>query len=532
MKVTIDGRELEVDEPLTIFHAAERVGVEIPTMCYMPGYDPFTSCMICTVKEMNTGQKLPACSARVSEGMVIETQHEEIRAFRKATLDLLLSDHIGDCAAPCERGCGVHMEIPRMIREVGAGDMRAAITTVRREMALPSILERLCHAPCETPCRRGVHDDPVSIMQLARYAADHDLRRDTPTLPETAPATGKCVAIIGAGPTGLSAAYYLALRGHRSVVFEREARVLERLHDAADPAALPDWVVEGELRVLEALGVEVQLGVRIGHDQSLDALRAEYDAVLLACGVRDPAEFTAVGLAAGKKGLEVDARSALTNLPGVFAAGNVVRSDAKILKSMAAAKTVAACLDQFLRGEPVVGPVDMYDHSMGKLIDGEIEVFVSGASPGPRVEPPDVARNGFTRPEAETEAARCMHCDCREKDNCKLRIYSDEYGSTQRHFKGEFRAKHEHVNQDAGAVYEPGKCIKCGLCVHVTRHEGELFGFSFVGRGFDLKTGVSLGKSLPEGLQKVADAVVEACPTGALAKNEKLPPRLPAHDPA
>ena len=107
MKVTIDKHELELDEPITIYHAAKRVGVEIPTMCYMEGYDPFTSCMICTVKEMTTGQKLPACSAKVFDGMEVETQHEEIKKFRKSTLDLLLSDHVGDCTAPCERGCAL-----------------------------------------------------------------------------------------------------------------------------------------------------------------------------------------------------------------------------------------------------------------------------------------------------------------------------------------------------------------------------------------------------------------------------------------
>ena len=178
MKVTIDGQELDVDEPITIYHAARQLGIEIPTMCYMEGYDPFTSCMICTVKNVTTGQKVPACSAKVSDGMVVETQDEEVKKFRRATLDLLLSDHVGDCTAPCERGCGVHMEIPKMIREIADDELESAIRTVRRDMAIPAILERSCHGPCETPCRRGKHDQPLAIQQLTRYAADWDLRRD------------------------------------------------------------------------------------------------------------------------------------------------------------------------------------------------------------------------------------------------------------------------------------------------------------------------------------------------------------------
>ena len=522
MKVTIDGSELEVDEPLTIYLAAKRLGIEIPTMCYMEGYEPFTSCMICTVKDMGSGKKVPACSARVADGMVIETQHEDVRSFRRSTLDLLLSDHVGDCTAPCERGCGVHMEIPRMIREIAAEDLEGAIATVRRDMAIPSILERFCHAPCETPCRRGKHDQPLAIQELTRYAADWDLRRDEPFVPERAPDTGKKVAIVGAGPTGLSTAYFLALKGHACVVYESEDRVLDRLHGTADPGALPDWVVEGEVRVLRSLGIEIQLESRVVEQVAFDALCAESDAVVLACGQREPDELSALGLDVGKKGLVVHGTTAQTSRPSVFAAGNLVRADERVLKSMAAARAVTECVDQFLRGTPIVGPVQMYDHTMGKLIDGEIETFVSGASPIPRVEPGDLVCDGYEKADAELEATRCMHCDCREKDNCKLRTYSDDYGSNQRHFKGEQRATYEHVNQDAGAVYESGKCVKCGLCVHVTRQEGESLGFSFVGRGFHLKAGVSLGKSLPEGLQKVADEVIEACPTGALAKNEKL----------
>jgi NADH dehydrogenase/NADH:ubiquinone oxidoreductase subunit G len=117
-----------------------------------------------------------------------------------------------------------------------------------------------------------------------------------------------------------------------------------------------------------------------------------------------------------------------------------------------------------------------------------------------------------------------MHCDCRASRDCKLRIYADKYGAKQNAFKGEQRARYEHVNQNAGAVYERGKCIKCGLCVQVTKKEGEEFGFTFVGRGFDVTAGVSLDKRLDEGLEKVADQVVEACPTGALTRNEKYQP--------
>ena len=122
--------------------------------------------------------KIPACTAQVTDGMEIATQSDVIKRFRQRTLDLLLSDHVGDCEAPCTRGCGVSMDIPQMIRDVMAKDPAAAIRTVRTEMAIPAILERHCHAPCETPCRRGKYDEPLQIQHLSRYAADWDARQE------------------------------------------------------------------------------------------------------------------------------------------------------------------------------------------------------------------------------------------------------------------------------------------------------------------------------------------------------------------
>src|SRR4030095_2355254 len=131
--------------------AARGIGIHIPTLCYDENMEHFTSCMICMVKEKKSGRLLPACSAPVADGMEIETLNDEIRAFRKSTLELLLSDHVGDCEAPCER---------------------------------------LCNAPCERGCRRGKHDEPLSIRELVRHVADWDLRRDSPFVPEAKSTSG------------------------------------------------------------------------------------------------------------------------------------------------------------------------------------------------------------------------------------------------------------------------------------------------------------------------------------------------------
>ena len=524
MKLTIDNHELETDEALTIYQAAQKVGVDIPVMCYQEDYDYFTSGMMCVVKDQATGRTHPACSGPITDGMEIDTQCEEIREARKMTLELLLSDHVGDCEAPCQRVCPIHMEVPRMIREIMDEKMEDAITTIRRDMPIPALLERYCNAPCEKGCRRHQHDEGLSIRELTRHAADWDILRENPHIPALKPATGKNVVIVGAGPTGLATAHYLAQAGHAVSVYEKSNRIGGRIETEFAKGSVADWVVDGERKVLERMGIVFRMGTEVGKDVPLDTLREEADAFVLTCGETSPETLQSMGLPATEKGMKIHIKTGITEIDGLFAGGSLVKPKAPLIKSMTIAKNLAACVTGHLAGEPVVGIVEMYNHKMGRLLEGELKVFVGGASPIPRLKPDDLAENGFVPEDARLEATRCMHCDCRAKDDCKLREYSDEYGAKQSEFNGEQRATHEHINQNAGALYEPGKCIKCGLCVRVTQAAGEDFGFTFVGRGFDVKAGISLNKRLDEGLRKVAHEVVDACPTGALSENEKLDP--------
>ncbi len=527
MKLLIDNQEVEASEGMNIIQAARTVGIEIPAMCYREGYDHFTSCMICVVKDKKSGQVVPACSAEVAEGMEIETENEEIFTARQATLDLLLSEHVGDCEAPCQRVCPVHMNVPQMIREIMETKPKEAIITVRKEMAIPAVLERYCNAPCEKGCRRGKYDEGLAIRHLSRYAADCDLKSDQPYLPPRAPVTGKRIAVIGAGTTGLSLVNYLQLDGNDCTVYEKADRAGGRIHTEFDTRLMEPWVLEGELDILRRLGARFEFGITLGEGLSLDQLRKDFDAVVLTTGKTPPQDLEKLGLAVTKKGVKANAKTYMTGIQGVFAGGSVAKAGLPLIKSAVAAKEMAACVHQFVTGQPITGLYEMFNFSMGRLLEGEVETFVEGASPIPRLHPTELDVRGFDKDQAMEETTRCLHCDCREVDNCKLRVYSDRYGAKQQRFKGEERAPFVHVNQDAGAVYEPGKCIKCGLCVRVTKQKDEKFGFTFVGRGFELRTAVPLNKTLKDGLVEVAEEVVEACPTGALAANEKLNPIPP-----
>ena len=112
INITINNQQISVAPGTTLLAAARSVGVEIPTLCYLEGYPHNTSCMICVVEEKQTGKLVPSCSAVVQEGMVVETDNARIHEFRKDTLDLLLTEHVGDCEAPCQRICPAYMNIP------------------------------------------------------------------------------------------------------------------------------------------------------------------------------------------------------------------------------------------------------------------------------------------------------------------------------------------------------------------------------------------------------------------------------------
>jgi len=519
VRLVIDQREIEVPDGSTILDAARKAGLEIPTLCHLDGYTPSTSCMVCVVRVKASGpgqdRLVPSCGALAEDGMQIESETEDVREARTAALELLLSDHLGDCIAPCQRTCPAHMDIPKMIRQVTAGDLRGAIVTVKRDIALPAVLGRICPEVCERACRRGRIDGSVGICLLKRYVADADLGSGDSYLPPCKPATGKKVAVVGAGPAGLSAAYYLLQAGYACALLDDHDRPGGMLRYGVEQNKLPRDVLDAEIAVIEKLGAEFTGRTRIGHDVSIEDLRKDFDAVLVATGSLSQEGVNWLGIPADEQRLRTKAETHETPLAGVFAAGGVAHRGKRLaVRSVADGKASALAIDRYLSGLSLAGPPKPFTTRIGKLTDAELSEFMAGATRTGRTTVAEGA--GYSEPQARLEASRCLGCDCAKPNDCKLRTYSQAYGASAVRYPTEHRV-FKRYDQHSQVVYEPGKCIACGLCIQIAEDAGEPLGLTFVGRGFDVRVGVPFDHTIAEGLTLVAERCAQACPTGALA---------------
>lgn len=511
-RITIDGKSVSVPEGSTVLEAARAVGAEIPTLCHHEGLPPQTSCMVCVVRIEGQPRLAPSCATMVREGMVVETCSEEIAAARRMALELLLSDHLGDCIAPCQLACPAGMDIPLMTRQIVAGDLAGAVATVRERIPLPSVLGRICPAPCESACRRAAHDEAVAICLLKRWVGDEHLAAEDCWRPDPKAPSGRRVAIVGAGPAGLSAACYLRLEGHDVTLFEERERAGGGMLEAED---LPAWALEAEVEAILREGIELRGGIRIGREMQLSELTARFDATLLAPGEVDEAAADELGVEHHGRGLAADRSTHESSLAGVFVAGSA-RSPSKLaVRAVGDGREAALEIDRYLRGEAIAPAARPFNVPLGRIDETEAARMAEAASDRPRTTPSRGDYLGFNDEEAVREALRCMHCDCRALHSCRLRAVAAEHGADTRAFPAERRRFSRDATHPA-IIFEPGKCIACGLCVEIARGYEEELGLTFVGRGFNVRTTVPFGASLEEGLQRAAEECARICPTGAI----------------
>jgi len=129
LTLTIDGREVTVEAGTTVLEAARGVGITIPTLCHVKGLEPAASCYLCSVQVEGMSRLVPSCALPAAGGMVVTTDSDDIRASRKMALELLLSDHAGDCVAPCSAGCPAGLDVSAHVYEIAAGRIDSAVLT-------------------------------------------------------------------------------------------------------------------------------------------------------------------------------------------------------------------------------------------------------------------------------------------------------------------------------------------------------------------------------------------------------------------
>ena len=296
-QITIDGKTLTANQQDTLLDTALNADIAIPNLCKSPAGSLVTNtkqhCDLCHVELKSANGEL--CSVRACETKIADldaqnieviTQSAALSKQRKAALHNILSDHFADCEAPCQTACPAGVDVQSYLYHIAQGDHQEAVKVIKQTLPLPLSIGRVCPAFCETECRRGLVDEPVAIRQLKRHAADLDLNDDNPYIPPKAAATNKKVAIIGSGPAGISAGYYLSNNGHEVTVFESMPQAGGWLRYGIPEYRLPKAILDKEIALLCENGLDIQTNVRLGRDIHLNGLLNGYDAVCLAIGAQ------------------------------------------------------------------------------------------------------------------------------------------------------------------------------------------------------------------------------------------------------
>lgn len=535
-QITIDNRILSFNNGDTILNIAQKNNIEIPTMCYFKEIKPFTSCMLCLVQDMAAKKLLPACSSLAQENMVITTNSEAVTQARKKALELLLSEHIGECEALCHLACPLQLNIPLLLQDVKNKRFENAMNVIRQSLPFPRTIAEICPAYCEKACRRNKHDTSVAIPFIVRFVTEKFSAKDQLFhLNHMKKNTGK-VAIVGAGLSGLATAYYLLINGIACTMFEKNEKTGGSIINYFDKQK--QIVFKEEINIITELGADIRTGEILGESVSLTQLYTDYDIVIIATGKADEEFHNKTGLTLSEKSnirdkqikqttvnnVFVISDAALTNTsdPDQIPAVSVPGFNAKAVRTVASAKKLCQIIIQYLKKQKISVSARSFNSKLGRLNNEEIKEMLKNAAPLPRINTNNSSQ--IDNNSICVEADRCLQCSCLEPADCKLRYYAEQYKAKQNAFPAADRKPLERIlsttagEQDNNKilVYEPGKCIKCGICVFISRNANESFGLSFYKRGYDLRIQVPFSKPINIALTRSAMTCVANCPTGAL----------------
>ncbi len=285
VNLVIDGKEIMAQEGITILEAARRAEISIPTLCHVKGKFPERACELCLVEVEGEDAPRRACQTEIAEGMRIATVTPALSKHRQQRLAILAATHFGDCKAPCNLTCPGQINVQGYIAHVAKGEYEEAVRLIMDKNPFPFSVGRVCPRFCETRCRRILVDEPVSINHLKRFVADWCLTNNINLKLSCEPRTGKRVAVIGGGPAGLTAAFYLSRKGHDVTIFEAMPKLGGMLRYGLPAYKIPRKVLDYETNTILAMGISVKFNQRFGETFNLDDLQAQgFDATFIGVG--------------------------------------------------------------------------------------------------------------------------------------------------------------------------------------------------------------------------------------------------------
>ena len=314
ISLVIDTLEIVAQAGITILEAAKRAGITIPTLCHVKGKFPDRACELCLVEVEGEPNFLRACMTKIADGMRVTTNSVGVIKHRQQRLTVLAETHFGDCKAPCNLTCPGQINVQGYVAHVAKGEFEEALRLVMERNPFPFSVGRVCPRFCETRCRRLLVDEPVSINHLKRFVGDWCMANAVDLKIPCEPRTAKRIAVIGGGPAGLTAAFYLARKGHDVTIFEAMPKLGGMLRYGIPPYKIPRKVLDYETNTILSMGISVKFNQKWGETFSLDALKQQgFDAIFIGIGAWAPQPLDIPG----------------ATLPGVMGATDFLRMSAQ-----------------------------------------------------------------------------------------------------------------------------------------------------------------------------------------------------------